>query len=136
MNRSMPLKTFTFLIVLALVSSPLGWAEKMNALEPEVIRTLEHSSGQVTGIDAQSIDLLYARTEDAEYEMHLPVDAKVELKHYKAFSDIQRGDEVELQYEKVVETPNTPTERMTMTVKTIRFIKRPKEGELRSEEKK
>lgn len=103
--------------------------------EPVVVRTLEKASGEVTAISAHSISFLYARTENAEYEKYLPLDNKVKLDRYRNFSEIKKGDRIEIEYEKVVESPKTPEMRTTMAVKTIRFVKRPREGELRSEEK-
>jgi len=107
----------------------------LNTEKPKVVRTMERAKGQVTWIEGRTLNLLYDQQDDAEFEMLLPVDEKVQLLHYKKFSEIQRGDEVELEYEKVIEAPNTPEEKMTKSVKKIRFVRRPKEGELRSEEK-
>ena len=107
----------------------------LNTEKPKVVRTMERAKGQVTWIEGRTLNLLYDQQDDAEFEMLLPVDEKVQLLHYKKFSEIQRGDEVELEYEKVIEAPKTPEEKMTKTVKKIRFVRRPKEGALSSEEK-
>ena len=134
MNRKSHLALIAILALLVFIPSPLGRAEEMSAVAPLVVRTLEHSGGEVTHVEAQTISFLYARKNNAEYEMSLPLDAKVKLERYQKMSDIKQGDEVEIGYEKVVESPDTPEMRITMTVKTIRFVNRPKEGTMRSED--
>lgn len=111
-----------------------GGAEA-KAREREIIRTMESVSGEISGLNSSFINLVYERSGSEEFEMYLPLDQRVKLDHYKRFSDVLVGDRVELQYEKAVEAPGTPEERITMTVKRIRFVKRPKQNELRSEEK-
>ena len=110
--------------------------EAMPKEEHPIIRTMEHASGEVTGIDSEHLSVLYKRTEDAEYEMNIPLDAKVKLDHYKNLSEIKVGDKVTLDYEKVVQDPKLPNERRSMTVKKIAFIKRPSQNKaLQSGEK-
>lgn len=103
--------------------------------EKKVIRTLEKLSGTVTWVSMNSIAVLYEVTGSAEYEMMLPLDSSLKLDHYKDVKDIKQGDLVNLQYEKALENPGEPDQRTTMSVKKISFVKRPKEDELRSEEK-
>lgn len=122
------------LLLLILILPRTAFGDTASATEPPIVRTLESASGEVTGISGKFINLLYSRTDDAEFEMYLPMDERVELEHYRNLSDVKPGDQVELQFEKVVEAPGLPEERMTRTVKKIRFVKRARQDELSSEE--
>jgi hypothetical protein len=102
--------------------------------EPVVVRTMEKVNGDISGISSRYINLLYEQRDDQEFEMYLPLDEKVELSQYKTLSDVQVGDRVELTYEKMVTAPDTPEERVTMMVKKVRFIKRPKDNTALSSE--
>lgn len=112
--------------VLFLWKSPL-FAQEVKKEIP-VIRTLEKVHGEVTWVDSKHISVLYETKGNAEYEMFLPFDENTQLTFYKNFSDIQKGDQVELEYEKAVESPGTPEERTSMMVKAVRFIKRPSQN--------
>lgn len=102
--------------------------------KPVVIRTMESAMGEVTRIEGNVITILYDRRADAEYEMQLPIDAKVRLERYRKLSEIQTGDEVELKYEKVVNAPKTPQEQMSRTVKSIRLVNRAEKSKMLSVE--
>ena len=103
-------------------------ADTTQSNEPVIVRTLESVKGQVTRVEGNTIDLFYDQRGNAEYEMHLPVDEKVELQHYRKFSEIHQGDEVVIEYEKATTNPKTPQEQMTMRVKKISFMRRPKDS--------
>jgi hypothetical protein len=103
-------------------------ASALEPAKPVIVKTMASKSGTVTGISASSISVLYEQAGDSEFEIQLPLDRKVQLDHYKSKSDIQMGDLVELQYEKVVENPKKPNEKISMTVKKIRFVKRPSDA--------
>lgn len=126
---------FVFLIALTVSSS--AQAEQLQMKEPEVIRMKEHVNGEVVSVDSKMISVLYKRTTDAEYETLIPLDQKMKLNGYKQASGIKVGDIVNLEYEKTIESPKTPEERMTKIVKLISFVKRPSQSVgLSSEEKK
>ena len=136
-------KRFKFhLLALALLFTQTAFGQVPNGdavpgNKPVVVRTMESAKGQVTRVEGNTIDLFYDQRGNAEYEMHLPVDEKVELQHYRKFSEIHQGDEVVIEYEKATTNPKTPQEQMTMMVKKISFVRRPKDnGALQSEERK
>lgn len=117
------------LVVLTAAAALFLWKSPLFAQEVKkelpVIRTLEKVRGEVTWVDSKHISVLYETKGNAEYEMFLPFDENAKLTRYKNFSDIQRGDQVELEYEKAVESSGTSEERTSMTVKVVRFLKRP-----------
>ena len=95
--------------------------------EVKIVRTMENASGEVTHMDGQTINVIYKRTESAEYELSLPIDEKVELSGYRKATEIQAGDQVELAFERMVTAPGEPEERTERVVKKIRFVKRPEQ---------
>ena len=99
--------------------------ESFKSKEPEVKRSMENIGGEVVRIDGNMISVLYSRTENAEYELALPLDEKAEFSGYKKAADIKVGDQVELAYEKAITAPGAPDEKREMVVKKIRFIRRP-----------
>lgn len=92
-----------------------------------VTRTLESMSGQVTWIGARSLSLLYVSEGNRKYEMLLPFDQKIRVANYRNLSDIEIGDDVEVEYTKIVESPGTVKERTTLAANMIRLIKRSKQ---------
>lgn len=125
MNQIKQITLVTTLTAWAFVFSPLGWAEEVKGVEPVVVRTMENASGEVARFDGQMINVIYSRTENAEYEIAIPIDKEAGLQGYKKASDILAGDQVELIYEKTVTGLGTTEEKREMAVKKIRFIKRP-----------
>ena len=125
-----------FLFVLCISGS--AWAEAMQpaaGMEPvKKVVTMEKVNGEVTGISTGAIAILYEQKGDSEFEIQLPIAQDVALDHYKGKSDIKKGDIVDLHYEKVVEAPGEPRERISMTAKKIRFVKRPNKDALVSKE--
>ena len=100
------------------------------AAEPVKVKTLERTEGTVSYVSSSHISVVYKQTENAEYELYPPIDPEVELEYVHDIADLKSGDRVKMEYEKVVESPGKPEERITMTVKKIRLVKKaPKEGE-------
>jgi hypothetical protein len=88
--------------------------------------TMEEVKGTVSGIGANYIAVSYAAdaATGAEYEMLLQFDKKeIKLEHRTNLKDIEVGDTVRVQYQKVVEKDEQGREVQSMKAKTIFFIK-------------
>lgn len=108
--------------------------EKEELIEIPIIRTIEKVSGEVTSIEPSSLSVLYETTADAEYEMMIPLTEGYKLVGYKKVSDIKLRDVVDIEYEKVVENPDTDNMRISKNIKFVTFVKHAPEA-TESEEK-
>jgi hypothetical protein len=108
-------------------AAPKLEASVLQPEKPVIVKTMEHTSGSVVGVNAASITVLYAETEKGDYEIYLPFDQNLKLDHYRNRSEIKMGDIVELEYEKVTVKKGDELQQVTMAVKKVRFVKRPQD---------
>lgn len=93
--------------------------------EVPILRTMEKVKGEVTGIGSSTISVLYdSRGNGSEFEMVSPLSKGMKFEGYQKLQDIQMGDRVEIDYEKTVQYPKAPNERISSVTKVIRLIQK------------
>ena len=118
---------------LAKEASPVLDADKtVDSEKKKDEKTVEKTvKGTVSFIRKSKMAVEYAATEKGGEEIFLTIDKDVTVKNVKKFSDIARGDTVQVRY---VETYRDPKEKggerfvLSMVVKEISFVSKPKTG--------
>lgn len=102
-----------------------AWAQQkavkkadIQAVEDEPF-TMMTVSGEVAGITKNTISLIYDRDYDTgtEYEILLPYDEDVAVKHKAKLNEIKKGDFIAIEYEKPLEGS-----KKVAKAKTVIFI--------------
>lgn len=108
---------------------------KPTAEADPIVRTAEKKKGEVVSVSSASVSVLYDADESHEYEIMIPFSKGMKLDGYKQTTDIRLGDIVELGYEKAVAHKGKSNERSTMTLKSLRLVRRAPTSALLAEEK-
>jgi hypothetical protein len=121
------MKNLMMVIGVAMVLGMAGSAMAQEATAPAAATapvvddsyTMDTVSGEVSGLTAKSISILYNRDYDTgtEYEILIPVDEKTVFKHKNNLKEIKTGDLVSVEYEK----PGAESQHRSRAV-TINFI--------------
>lgn len=107
-------------------------AEISEKEKEDVVIVSKQVSGTVSRIDGQSINVIYAVKEDAEYEIMIPYSKDLELRGYRSLKDIKAQDTVSLTYDEITKSKGKPEERREMALKEIGLIKNAVDGVLSS----
>lgn len=102
MKKTDLMKGLTGIILFFALASFAYAQDKPTANPDEDAFTVEIVSGEVSGITPTTISLIYDRDYDTgtEYEILVPYDEKVTLKHKTKLSEIKKGDLISIEYEK------------------------------------
>ena len=100
-------------------------AKKDKTEARNVIKTeLKEITGQVSAISKDYIAVIYQTGKNSENEMGIYIEGIPELERVKDFAQIQAGDTVTVEYEKVSEKDKEDNEFARHVVKKIIFVKK------------
>ena len=113
--------------------SNTGFAQK------EPVKTsseMKEVQGRVSNFSREYITITYEedREKGIENEIMLPVEDNIRVVHKKSLEEIKIGDIVNVQYEQITEEYEEGQKRKRKA-KVIKFIRTPREDELRSMER-
>jgi hypothetical protein len=129
---------FGLVVILVLGLAPLSLAQENKNEEEVTKKTLDKEiSGQVSGISANFIAVLYDKDKKRSYEMALIIDKNTKVEHKNKLKEIQIGDTVLVKYAETTKTYKVETEKgqkkdvtkvLGRQVKTVVFLQAAPKG--------